>query len=304
MYTTPYIAVLGGDKREVFLGKALARDHMDVHYVGFEKFHDENDLIKTTLEKALPVSDVLIVSLAGVDGTGALNAPYTADTLCINEKNIKLIKAGSLFLTGSLPENMKEYLQNRGVAVIETVDRDDVACLNAVPTAEGAILYALQKSERVLQGARCMVTGFGRCAKALAIRLQGLGARVSIAARNPASLAEAEMYGYAVLSLSGLAEEVACFDYIFNTVPSLLFPAEILKRANTSVVIIDVASKPGGVDLVAAKKLQLTALHVLGIPGKTAPLTAGVILTRVYRELIQRHLAENYFRKGGEANEA
>jgi dipicolinate synthase subunit A len=304
MYTTPYIAVLGGDKREVFLGKALARDNMDVHYVGFEKFHDESDLKKTTLEKALPVSDVLIVSLAGVDETGALNAPYTADTLRLNEKELFSVKPGSLFITGSLPAKMKKYLQTRGVRVIETVDRDDVACLNAIPTAEGAILYALQKSERVLEGASCLVTGFGRCAKALAIRLKGLGVQVSIGARNPASLAEAEMYGYRAVPLTELAEEACRYDFIFNTVPSLLFTAEVLQRAKTAVVIIDVASKPGGVDMAAAKEIPLTVLHVLGIPGKTAPLTAGLILTQVYRKLIHRHFEENYLRKGGEANEA
>lgn len=304
MVATPKVAILGGDKREVFLGKALARDNIEVQYVGFEKFHDENDMRKTTLLKALPVSDVLIVSLAGVDESGSLAAPYSADALCLNKEHLCLVQGNSLFITGSLPAAMKDYLHKQGVRVIETVDRDDVACLNAIPTAEGAILYAIQRSERVLQGSSSLVTGFGRCAKALAIRLQALGSCVSIGARNPSSLAEAEMYGYKIVPLSELEKAVGRYDFIFNTVPSLLFDSHILPRAKTSVVIIDVASKPGGVDLVAAKRIPLTALHVLGIPGKTAPLTAGMILTKVYRKLIRVFWQEKHYGWEAKENEA
>ena len=37
-------------------------------------------------------------------------------------------------------------------------------------------------------------------------------------------------------------------------------------------------SKPGGVDLAEAERLNIKTIHALGLPGKTAPVTAGEII--------------------------
>ena len=42
--------------------------------------------------------------------------------------------------------------------------------------------------------------------------------------------------------------------------------------------MIDLASKPGGVDFNLAKELGLKVIWALSLPGKTAPITSGEII--------------------------
>ncbi len=72
---------------------------------------------------------------------------------------------------------------------------EELAVANAVPTAEGAIQIALEELPITLHGARALVIGYGRLGKALAQRLDGLGARVTVAARSWEALAWAQSRG-------------------------------------------------------------------------------------------------------------
>ena len=65
---------------------------------------------------------------------------------------------------------------------------------------------------------------------------------------------------------------------IFNTAPALVLDRDILKKANPDTLIIDLASKPGGVDFKTAGDLGLKVIWSLGLPGKVAPITSGKII--------------------------
>ena len=43
-------------------------------------------------------------------------------------------------------------------------------------------------------------------------------------------------------------------------------------------MIVDLASKPGGVDFEAARKMGIKVIWALSLPGKVAPDTAGDII--------------------------
>jgi len=51
-----------------------------------------------------------------------------------------------------------------------------------------------------------------------------------------------------------------------------------LKELKPDALIIDMASKPGGVDTQAAARLNRKVVRALALPGKTAPVTAGGII--------------------------
>ena len=53
---------------------------------------------------------------------------------------------------------------------------------------------------------------------------------------------------------------------------------EILKDMKKTTLIIDLASAPGGVDMLAAKKYGVNLIHALALPSKTAPESAGIII--------------------------
>ena len=75
-----------------------------------------------------------------------------------------------------------------------------------------------------------------------------------------------------------LAVNINGYDVVFNTVPYLLFDRELLEKMDSSVLLIDLASRPGGVDFGAAADLGVKTIWALSLPGKVAPQTSGEII--------------------------
>ena len=68
--------------------------------------------------------------------------------------------------------------------------------------------------------------------------------------------------------------------------PGLDLGREELEDLKSDCLVLDLASKPGGVDLSAAGELGLTVIWALSLPGKVAPVTAGAaIKTTIYNML-------------------
>ena len=126
-----------------------------------------------------------------------------------------------------------------------------------------------------LQDARVLVIGYGRLGKVLARQLHGLGARVTVAARNPADRAWVRAWGYGDVPSDHLAGHTGGFDLSCNTVPVCLLDREALSGVTPGCLVIDLASKPGGVDFAAAGELGVKVIWALSLPGKVAPVTAG-----------------------------
>ena len=75
-----------------------------------------------------------------------------------------------------------------------------------------------------------------------------------------------------------LSEELGDFDTVVNTVPARIFTAERIAKLRPDAVCLDLASRPGGFDLEAAKALDRNVIWALGLPAETAPETAGRIV--------------------------
>ena len=105
----------------------------------------------------------------------------------------------------------------------------------AVPTAEGALQVAMEHLPVTLRGAQCLVLGYGRIGKLLSHRLQGLEARVTVAARKYADLAWAEAYGLRALPINRLSGALGGMQVIFNTVPLPSWTAGCWRRRRRRV---------------------------------------------------------------------
>ena len=71
------------------------------------------------------------------------------------------------------------------------------------------------------------------------------------------------------------------YDVVFNTVPAPVIGKAFLQKTKADVLIVDLASMPGGTDFEEAERLHVRAVRALGLPGKTAPETAAEILRSV-----------------------
>lgn len=91
-----------------------------------------------------------------------------------------------------------------------------------------------------------------RCAKALALLLKGFGARVTVAARKQGDLAFARTLGLQTIPLRQLQEVLPQQEIVFNTIPAPVLTRPLLEQLQPECLIIDLASRPGGVDFEAA----------------------------------------------------
>ncbi len=137
---------------------------------------------------------------------------------------------------------------------------------------------ALEEMGVTLHRARALVLGYGRVGKLTAHRLAALGARVTVAARGCEALAWAEAYGHDTLRLSRLSGGLGNYDLVINTVPSRVLDRALLSELKEGCLVIDLASKPGGVDFQGAAELGVRCVWALSLPGKVAPISAGAAL--------------------------
>lgn len=185
-----------------------------------------------------------------------------------------------LVLGGKMSERLKAVFDVYSVKWADYADCAEFEIANAVPTAEGAIQIAMEEFPFTIHSSRIIITGFGKVGKALALRLKALGADCVIAARSPSARAEAESLSFKAIDFPSLPEEVKNSHILFNTVPSKVIGKSVLCAMNSSQGIIDLASKPGGVDLDMAKTLGINVIWALSLPGKVAPVSAGKIIQK------------------------
>ena len=158
------------------------------------------------------------------------------------------------------------------------MEREELAILNTIATAEGAIEVAINNTDRILQGANVLVLGFGRVAKIVANKFSNLSAKVTCSARKKTDLAWIEAYGYNSLDINDMVYYLKDFDIIINTVPQVIINERELKHMNSNVLLIDLASTPGGFDSKTAINMGLKYVWALALPGKVAPKTSAKII--------------------------
>ena len=152
-----------------------------------------------------------------------------------------------------------------------------------MPTAEGAIQIAMEELPITLHEARVLVVGFGRVGRALAPRLQALGARVTVAARRYEQRSLAQSMGLGTERADRLPDWLCGYDLVVNTAPARVLGVEELSALKEGALVIDLASKPGGVDMAGAAALGVRVVWALSLPGKVAPVSAGrYIMDTVY----------------------
>jgi len=287
------IAVLGGDDRELILVNELVKMGATVVVAGFPRDKvGPGAFVVYTVEEACKEAEVVILPLPGTNAQGVIRAVYAEDSLYLTEKAIKSLAPNALVLIGSARPFLKEWAQKYKFNLIEVIEMDEIAILNSIPTAEGAIQIAMEETRITIFGSKTCVIGFGRVGITLARTLKALGSDVTVVTRDPGQQARAYEMGCRRANFSDLREIMNKVDIVFNTVPAMVIDRETLKYANSNVLIIDLATQPGGTDFEAANEYGLKAILAPGLPGKVAPVFAGRILADVIPRIIISELSK------------
>ncbi len=259
------VTVIGGDSRLITVKERLENRGFTVDTIGL--FEKDSGNISTSQIVILPVPTTR-------DGVNVFT-PLTGKIIPLSFVEESL---GVDTLVLCCNYNFKNH------NFIDYNRLDSYALLNAVPTAEGAIKTAIEKTPFTLWNSKCLIIGFGRVGKVLADRLRGFGSNITVSARKPSDFALINALNMTSCDTRLLNEKPLNYDIIFNTVDFPVLNDNSLKNTSCKC-IIDLSSK-GGFNLEKAVSLGITAIKAPSLPALTAPKTAGEILAQTIIDLI------------------
>ncbi|MEW6031492.1 MAG: dipicolinate synthase subunit DpsA [Bacillota bacterium] len=286
----------GGDRRQDYLGQALADLGAEVWLLRRRPPASPTLNHTRSLAKAFDGTSILVCPLTPFGPRGRVWSEDPEDAVYISGEDFSRLARPSLAFAGSFPEEWAPKMERAGCQAVALGEMDDIAILNSIPTAEGAVLLALERTTVTIHGSVAVVLGYGRTGQTMAAALRGLGARVRVVARRPESRARAVASGCEPWTFEDLSGALEGARFIFNTVEAPVLDAATLSRVDPRAVLIDLASRQGGTDFEAARVLGLKAVLAPALPGRVAPETAASYLA----DVIVRTACEG-LRTGGEA---
>lgn len=282
------ISIIGGDLRIIRLAQLYAKEGNNIYTYGVEKYFKENTegniIICEDLQETIDKSNIIISGMPFSKDQINANAPYSEEKIKLEELKDKL--SGKIFIAGGIPENF----YNEQTKNIDLLENEKLTILNAIPTVEGTIKIAIDEREETIHESNILICGFGRIGKILCDKFGSLGANIYCAARKESDLTWIREKRYIPLTYNEIKEYAHKIDILINTVPTMVIDKEKLECFNKNVLIIEVASNPGGIDKDYAKQIGIKVITALGIPGKEMPLTAAKYIKEVIDSYNQKSL--------------
>lgn len=272
------ISIIGGDLRIVNLAQLMQNDGNEILVYGMEsseEIMENKNIIKCkTIDEAVKSSDIIIGSIPFSNDDNIMYAPFSKNNIMISEL-IENKNRNKRFIAGGINEKSYELLSSSYGGVIDVMKREELVILNTIATAEGAIEVAIRNTDTILLGSKVLVLGFGRVGKVVARKFYEMSAKVTCAARRKTDLAWIRAFGYDDIDINSLGKDIEKYDIIINTVPQIIVNKDLMKFMKKDVLMIDLASNPGGINREHAKELDLKLVWALALPGKVAPITSA-----------------------------
>ncbi len=285
-------SIIGGDLRTVKLAEMLSKEN-EVYIYGLEQSYIcENDStnkkninICKSLEEVLQKSKIILGPMPLSKDGENINAPFSNDKIKIKDI-IEKLDEEKTFIAGAIKKDIYEI--NRSIKIIDLMEQEELTVLNTIATAEGTIQVAIENTERNIHESKVLILGFGRVAKVVAKKFKALDAYVTCAARKQEDMAWIKTLGYECTDIIKIGENLQDFDIIINTVPKMILTKRELRYINNNAIVIDLASKPGGVDFDSAKELKTKCIWALALPGKVSPVTSAQYIKNTIYNILNK----------------
>ncbi len=204
------------------------------------------------------------------------------------DKNGKWTAFGGVFS----PE-WKQRFEDAGVDYWDLMADASVVHRNAYITAEATVAEILKYSDYSIRGQKIIVCGYGKCGREISNLLAAIGAKVTVLARSVEARRLARTEGHEAVDFSYGPDEAYGARTIVNTVPAQVIREPIIREMHPDAVIIDIASRPGGTDLMAAENYGIKVVAALGLPGiyttkSSARVLADAVMTHIKKPVQDR----------------
>lgn len=281
MNITKTFLIIGDDTRQINTAKKLAES--GIVYILSEKNFCKNLISIKNLKNIPKKIDCILLPISLSVNENLLTHPSITTEISIDMIK-QIINEDTVILCGTTANELKKHFKNN---LINYLDNEEFAILNAIPTAEAAVEIAMKNINYALFKSNVLITGSGRIAKVLAKILKGFESNITIAARNKNDLTWFNINGYKTANINNIQKYIADNNIIFNTIPSMIIDKNKLDVINSDTLIIDLASKPGGVDFNYAEYKGIKTIHALALPAKYSPVTAGEILAKATLDILK-----------------
>ena len=186
-----------------------------------------------------------------------------------------LVNSNQIIIGGMISEELKKDLQQAGVSYIDYFENEAYVLKNAHLTSQGAVKLFLDNIKDSIIEKKVLISGFGRIGKLLGLILKSMGAKVFVTARRNETIVDAKTLGFDVIKISQLSSAVFYFDYIFNTVPAVIYGENDVKHIRDDTVYFELASAPYGALKTDFEKYGKNYISAGGLPGKFYPVAVA-----------------------------
>ncbi len=263
-----------GDLRSVYMANCLSSKGLTVYTYNINSDKLNNCRTINTPEELFKISNIIIppVSLF-------INNDKAVEEFC------RLVSARNIVFGGCFPEKLVTYFKQNNIKFYDYMNNEDFVWYNTIATAEGTLAIAISETDINLCECNTLIIGNGRCAKTLIKKIQGLCLDVTVTARKESAISELRQQEISSFLISELKNYINKYQIIINTVPALVLDSNILCKVAQNTLIIDISSKPGGVDFEYCNKCGIKAIHALSLPGKYAPKATAMFLCRLLLQI-------------------
>lgn len=277
------IIFIGGDRRMIFAAKRLSENY-ECSLCGF------GNVNAAGLSCAGSGGRFGCAVLPIFAGTEKIPCPLGGESRDIDMLT-ELLAPGAVVFAGKVFPGLADFCGNNGYELYDYLEREEFAVMNAVLTAEAAAEIAIRETQASIFGSKVLVLGFGRIGKLTARYFAALGAQVTAAARKQSDLAWIKADGYTPVNITDsaqLAEALSGADIILNTVPSKILTGSTAKAAGQETLLIELASVP-----CTDETAGFRVISAGGLPGRTAPVTAGYIIAETIENIMDERRKQN-----------
>jgi dipicolinate synthase subunit A len=267
------IAVIGGDEREQEICRLAAATGAAVRAFGFPWPDRGIDGVAQSADAAAALAGarVALFPIPGMTSDGAI---FATDKIVPDRTLLEHMAANAHIILGKAGEDLRAAAQALGIRLHEYEHDQQLMLLRAPAIVEGALKHIIENTAFTIHGASICIVGQGNIGTVLTRTLVALGARITVAARNPVQRAMAYTLGAASIPLEQLQEKAAGFDIICSTVPAPVVTASVIDQLPQHALVIDLSAPPGGCDLAHARRTGRGGIWARAL-GRRAPITVG-----------------------------
>lgn len=287
--TSHTIGLIGGDKRISILASIMKNNGCKVKVFGLV---DEEDFdaceVCSSSQEIYKACDVIVLPVPVSRDKITLFAEKQGVDIKLADMLGDMSNFGSKFVLGGIiPKDFCSLLKVYGHTAVDIFENKELIQKNAIATAEGALMIAMEKMDSTVVSSNFGILGFGRIASHLAKIVSSLGGNVTVFARRDEVIAEASALGYKTFRLSEdydenyvskMAEMLDSFSVIFNTIPSVVIDSKIISKMCCRPIYIELASYPYGINTKDAREQNFNTVYAPSLPGRYSPCSAAQYL--------------------------